>query len=134
MCNGARSIWWWDIPQCIFVSISLLFSSWHIIYINILWKKVNTRASSAWWTVGGYKRIYVYIQNQTPERNANVVVLSYRFNRDKEIERISKRYYHFLICSNITTFSFFFSSSFLLFFIVIKPTSVGRLLEKYKFY
>lgn len=70
--------------------------SLNVLSIEISYEKVYTRASSAWWTVGGYKRINVYvcigiyIQNQTPERNTNVVVLSYRFNRDKEIERISK--------------------------------------------
>lgn len=74
---------------------SLLLSlSLHVLSIEISYEKVYTRASSAWWTVGGYKRINVcigiYMQNQTPERNTNVVVLSYRFNRDKEIERISK--------------------------------------------
>lgn len=108
-----------------------LFMTYYLY--KYLMKKVNTRASSAWWTVGGYKRIYVYIQNQTRERNANVVVLSYRFNRDKEIERISRRYYHFLICSNITTFFF----SLLLFFLLFyryKASSVDQLLEKYKFY
>ncbi len=67
--------------------------------------------------------IYTYIQNQTRERNANVDVLSYRFNRGKETERISIRYYHFLICSNIT-----------IFFCRYEASPVDRLLEKYKFY
>ncbi len=87
-----------------FLYVYSFFFSWHIIYINILWKGAYTRIFRLMDSWRIQTNIYTYIQNQTRERNANVDVLSYRFNRGKETERISIRYYHFLICSNITIF------------------------------
>jgi hypothetical protein len=94
MCNGARSIWWWDIPQCLF-AFSFSFSL--SLFIYYLYKYLMKKCIHAHLPLDGQLEdtneciyICVYIRNQTPERNANIVVLSYRFNRDKAIERISK--------------------------------------------
>jgi len=90
---------------------SLFFLSFLTYY---LYKYLMKRCTHAHLPLDGQledtnEYIYVYIRNQTPERNANIVVLSYRFNRDKAIERISKKilsfshlfeHYDFFLCVN----------------------------------
>jgi hypothetical protein len=107
---------------------SLFFLSFLTYY---LYKYLMKRCTHAHLPLDGQledtnEYVYVYIRNQTPERNANIVVLSYRFNRDKAIERISKK---------ILSFSHLFEHyDFFCVCIVYEASSFDRLLEKYKFY
>jgi hypothetical protein len=115
MCNGARSILMMRHSSM----YTRFFSSWHIIYINILWKGAYTRIFRLMDSWRIQTNIYTYIQNQTRERNAFSHIDSIGIKK----QRISIRYYHFLICSNIT-----------IFFCRYEASPVDRLLEKYKFY